>query len=316
MTQMDGQAVTRVVMLGPQRFEPNLASTLDSLGCGEPLAVVTAGWQEREEELDELTAHVGREVVNLALYRRAEVVTAQDPALGQALRERQERLHRLQELYRLRLAPALQAARMVLLRPGRDDLLEQHRRAAIRAARTLDRQHVVHARTIHEAFEEEWKPAERPAVRRHRQEILRMLRRCSALAIAGGHVAVLLNRLRLFDPIPLAGGLPLVAWSAGAMVLSERIVLFHDSPPQGPGDAEVLDRGLAACSGIVPLPSARQRLRLDDPLRVSLFARRFAPARCVTLETGTRLDWEDGRWKSHDGALAMGRRGSLRKVRA
>lgn len=308
------QAAPRVVMLGPQRFEPNLASTLNSLGCDGPLAVVTAGWQEREDEVDELTAHVGREVVNLALYRRAEEVTSNDPALAQALREKQERLHRLQELYRIRLAPALQAARTVLLRPGRDELLEQHRGAAIRAVRTLDRQHVVRARKIHEAFDAEWSPADRPAVRGHRGEILRLLRHSSALAIAGGHVAVLLNRLRLFDPITLAGDLPLVAWSAGAMVLSERIVLFHDSPPQGPGDAEVLDRGLAACAGIIPLPSARQRLRLDDPLRVALFCRRFAPSLCVALETGTRLDWDDGRWKSRDGALAMGRRGSLRKV--
>jgi hypothetical protein len=39
-----------VVLLGPQRFEPTLASVVRSLGIQEDLATVTAGWQEREDE--------------------------------------------------------------------------------------------------------------------------------------------------------------------------------------------------------------------------------------------------------------------------
>jgi hypothetical protein len=42
--------------------------------------------------------------------------------------------------------------------------------------------------------------------------------------------------------------------------------------------------------GAVPLPHARARLLLDDTPRMAVFARRFAPARCVLLENGTRLD--------------------------
>jgi hypothetical protein len=41
---------------------------------------------------------------------------------------------------------------------------------------------------------------------------------------------------------------------------------------------------------VVPLPHARARLLLDDTPRMAIFARRFAPARCVLLENGTRLD--------------------------
>ncbi len=78
----------RVVLLGPQRFEPTLSATLDSLGCGEPLAVVSAGWQEREEETEELGAHVERELVNLRLYHRTDEVVAEDEALGGGLRQR------------------------------------------------------------------------------------------------------------------------------------------------------------------------------------------------------------------------------------
>ena len=40
----------------------------------------------------------------------------------------------------------------------------------------------------------------------------------------------------------------------------------------------------------MPLPHARARLLLDDTPRMTVFARRFAPASCVLLENGTRLD--------------------------
>lgn len=304
----------RVVLLGPQRFEPTLSETLDSLGCGEPVAVVSAGWQEREEETEELGLHVGRELVNLRLYRRAEEVVADDEALAGALRQRQEKMQGLQQLYRSRLALALEAARELLQRPGRDRFLEAHRRAAIRAVRTLDRQHLVHLRRIHAEFDERFRPRERDSVRRHRDQIAASLGTCSAVVVSGGHVAVLVNRMRLFDLIDLAWTAPVVAWSAGAMAVSERIVLFHDSPPQGPGDAEVLDWGFGLCSGVVPLPHASRRLRLDDPLRVSLLSRRFSPAQSVALDVGARLDWDGESWSPAAGTRVLGRRGAVRQM--
>jgi hypothetical protein len=90
---------------------------------------------------------------------------------------------------------------------------------------------------------------------------------------------------------------PVIAWSAGAMALSERIVLFHDRSAHGPGHPEVYARGLSLVHGIVPLPHARGRLLLDDRPRMAVFARRFAPARCVLLEEGTRIDADgEGGW--------------------
>jgi cyanophycinase-like exopeptidase len=151
-------------------------------------------------------------------------------------------------------------------------------------------------------------------VAEHRDQLADRLRRVSALLIAGGHVAVLLNRLRLFGVLDLAHGLPVVAWSAGAMVLTERILLFHDSPPQGAGNAEMLDVGLGRCDGIVALPHASSRLRLDDPVRVATLARRVAPAVAVALDPGARVDAEGSRWRPAPGTRALLPSGDVREA--
>jgi hypothetical protein len=306
--------MARVALLGPQRFDPTVSSALGDLAVRGPLAVITAGWQEREAEDDELRSHVGCELTNLELYKRFEDVLVRDPDLAAALRERQERLKELQALYRLRLAHALESARELMARPGNGTFLAEHRRAAVRALRTLDRQHLTRVRRLHREFEERWQPTGRPAVARHRRQFAQVLSGVGALAIAGGHVAVLINRLRLFDPLSLIGERPVVAWSAGAMALTERVVLFHDSPPQGRGDPEVLDSGLGVCRGLVALPHARRRLRLDDPVRVALFARRFSPATSVVLEGKGRLEWADGAWRALPGTLRLTRGGRLRQM--
>ncbi|MCP3981912.1 MAG: hypothetical protein GY716_21630 [bacterium] len=303
--------MSRVVLLGPQRFRPTVAPALDSLGVHGCVAAVTAGWQEREAEDDEFREHIGREVKNLGLYARSMEIQAEDPELDQAMRERQDSLMRLQELYRLRLDPQLQAARTLMAHEAGNEYLDEHRRAAIRAIRTLDRQHVQRVRKVHAEFEERWRPSERHSVARHREELAELIRGTEALAVAGGHVMVLLNRLRLFDLLALLGDRPVVAWSAGAMSLAERVVLFHDSPPQGAGNPEVLDAGLGAFRNLVALPHAQDRLQLDQPVRVALFARRFSPAASAVLEPGARLDWNGERWRAQKGTLRLARSGRL-----
>ncbi len=78
------------------------------------------------------------------------------------------------------------------------------------------------------------------------------------------------------------------------MTLAERIVLFHDRSAHGPGHPEVYASGLSVLRGIVPLPHARARLLLDDRQRMAVFARRMAPARCVLLDSGVRMDIDNG----------------------
>jgi hypothetical protein len=306
--------VSVVVLLGPQRFEPTVRDVLSSLDVRGPIAAVTAGWQEREGEHDELRAHVDREVVDLALYHRHEDVCERDTELAAALRQRQALLREQQELYRMRLGHALEAARELLQRENRGRGLIEHRRAAIHAVRALDREHLGRLRRLHTEFDTHWRPTERPIVARHREDLRKALQACGAVAVAGGHVAVLVTRLRLFDMPSLVGQRAVVAWSAGAMAVSERIVLFHDSPPQGAGNAEVLDMGLALCRGVVPLPHAQRRLRLDDAVRVALFARRFGPAPCVVLDRASRLAWDGSRWRVERGTRALGRSGRLRAL--
>jgi hypothetical protein len=74
------------------------------------------------------------------------------------------------------------------------------------------------------------------------------------------------------------------------MAVSQRIVLFHDSPPHGRGHAEVFEPGIGLIRGVVALPHARKRLRLDDPQRVMHLVRRFAPDLCVPLDPFDRVD--------------------------
>ena len=100
------------------------------------------------------------------------------------------------------------------------------------------------------------------------------------------------------------------------MAVSERVILFHDAPPHGPGNAEVLDAGLGLAAGVVPLPHAHRRLRLDDAERVSLMARRFAPASCNALDDGATLVRRDGRWVLAPGVRRLTEDGTLAGERA
>ncbi len=279
----------RLVLLGPQKLEPTVGPTLAELGIREPLALVTAGWQENEDDDANLRRDLGLPAVNLALYHRAERVFERDPELLIAYRERQRRLQQLQRLYRRRLDHTLDAYRELLAVDGIDDLVLAEREAALEAVRDLDLHHLERVRQVHAEMNAGFGP-ERPAVAEEREEIESLLAASGPLLIAGGHVAVLLNRLRLFGVDKLVTKHTVIAWSAGAMVLSSQIVLFHDSPPWGAGNSEVLDLGLGVCPDLLPLPWASHRLRLSDPARVGLLARRYSPLRCIALDDGSRLE--------------------------
>jgi hypothetical protein len=123
----------------------------------------------------------------------------------------------------------------------------------------------------------------------HRAEVADLLGSAAALVVAGGHVGVLAEVLHLFN-VAAALGAPVIAWSAGAMALADRIVLFGDRSAHGPGHPEVFGSGLSVVRDVVLLPHAKARLLLDDAPRMAVFARRFAPARCLPLEAGTRVE--------------------------
>jgi peptidase E len=137
------------------------------------------------------------------------------------------------------------------------------------------------------------------SLQRHRAEIAEEVSRCIGLVVAGGHVGVLLHLLHVFglaDMVRATADRPLITWSAGAMALSERVVLFHDHlVPPGSKDlayrpAELYAEGLGIYSGLLPFPHARRRLQQDDVDHVRQIAERFAPRTCLLLPDGVRVD--------------------------
>jgi hypothetical protein len=311
---MSGMHHSRVVLLGPQRLQPTLNQAVASVGAHGTLATITAGWEERESEDQEMRDHLGGRTVNLRIYERADDVAERDPELAAALRERRDRLRLQHELYRLRLGHALDAARDLLRREptnGDADILEAEREAAIEAVRTLDAFHLMRVVDVHAELQDSMRPLERDSVDRHRREIAKILSECGALCVAGGNVVALLHRMRLFDVLGLMHAQPIFAWSAGAMALSERIVLFHDSPPQGQGNAELFEQGLGAYPNLLPLPHARKRLHLHDRHQVALMARRFAPAQVIAFDALTRMDWDGKRWHGQPGTQRLTEKGIL-----
>jgi hypothetical protein len=234
--------------------------------------------------------------------------------LRETLRERKQRLDEVQQLYQLRIAGMLDAARELLHHPGDPALLGPQRREAIDLIRVVDRQHLARLSRIRASYEARLNWDNHPAVQAHREQLRHELLECSALLIAGGHVLVLLNRLRLFGISELAEGLPIIAWSAGAMCMAEWIVLFHHHPPQGHNDTQVAAPGLALAPGIVPFPHATRRLWLNSPPRVALLARRFAPWVCATLDPGGWVEWTEAGWQGHGSARRLGEDGNLHEV--
>jgi hypothetical protein len=276
-----------VVLLGAQRFDPTLREAVDELGVKGKIATITAGWQEREDDDDDLDQHLDRRAVNLLLHARAEEVFKKDPAH----RERQALLRLRQDFYRVRLEHALDAAYVIDKRSAPSEILDDEARTSIEAIRNIDSLHLDRCARDRNEFDAKVKPLERPAVARHRAEIAAILDDCEAIAIAGGHVASLLNRLQLFGIADMAAGKTVFAWCGGAMAVTERVVLFHDSPPQGSGAPEVLETGLALVGDVVALPQPEFRLRLNDKERLRLLARRFAPAACIALPSRSRVTW-------------------------
>lgn len=311
-----------VVLLGPQADRPTAALALRDLeaagrvSAGSPLAVITAGWRDREGEAGIVEPEIAGRAVDLELYRRAERVAEADPELARAHRDVQNRLKLLRRAYNVRLAGLIEAHQRLSELNGDEAVMSDERADALEAIRALDHRHLDRVVGFRGEFEAALAPAERDAVRVERREIDRALDGAEAVVIAGGHVATLLNRLRLFGGADLFGQRPLIAWSAGAMALSSRVVLFHDRPPWGAGYPEAFDPGLGVVAGVVPLPNATDRLTLDDRARTARLAARFAPAACVLLDPGARIDWIDGTWKGQGRVRRLDRAGRQIRFRA
>jgi hypothetical protein len=278
-----------ITLLGPQR-RPTLDRVLRSLDVGGPVAVVNAGWRERESDDAEIMSLAGEGAVNLRLFARWMDALHADPEYAAAEREHRLMLDELQQLYQIRLDHALEAAEAVAARTdGHANTLAMASADALEAVRLLDARHLTRVQELHDEFYGTWRLEERGTIAAHRAEVAGLLASSTCLVVAGGHVGELVRVLHLFHVSPHVPP-RVVAWSAGAMALTERVVLFHDRAAQGASLTEVFDAGIGVIPGLVLLPHARRRLLTDDPLRMSALAHRFAPASCVVLDDGVRVD--------------------------
>jgi len=283
-----------IALLGPQGTTPDVGAVVRELGITGRVALVRAGYQERETDDAALIAALGVPAVNLTLHDRGNDVFKRAPEFTTAYQARQQRLRHMQGFYRTRLDGTEDAARKISVRYVEQELLDQEEKVSVDQFRHMDHDHVERCQAVRAAFDKAW-PADGVApLAQHRREVRELMAGTDALVITGGHVASLLNRLQMFDVLGAAGNKPIIAWSAGAMVLTDRIVLFHDYPPYGSDIAQVLDTGFGLAPGFVVLPDPRRRINLDAKAGIQRFARRMAPATCVAMDHGARLVFEGG----------------------
>jgi hypothetical protein len=293
------------VLLGPQQLKSSLREAVDAYGEGA-VALVTCGWQEREDQDDWIAEQLGRPVENLKLYARGEVVLRLDREFARLHRKRQDLLRLRQDFYRLRLERAIDAALEIRLRAAGTPAEADEAVWSMEQIRQLDRDHLARCRELRQEFDEEVRPLERDAIVQQRRELARVLADARFVMVSGGHVAVMLNRLRMFGVRELLrDDHVLVAWSGGAMVTAPRVVLFHETPPHGQGISEVLDEGLGLHHGVLPLPNPRLRLTLHDEFRVGWMARRNEPEKCVALDHGDFVRFDGARWHSASGTVQL-----------
>jgi hypothetical protein len=281
----------QITLLGPQR-RPTVDQVVAGLDADLRFATVTAGWQEREPDDDELDSLLGGRTVNLNLYGRWLDIQEHDPEYAVAELEHRTYLEELRLLYLVQLESAGATIQLLASRNGdRPEAIQAALADARAVIRLLDDNHTSRVRAADEEFSARLRTGDRPVIAEHLAQVRHALAEAGALVITGGHVGVLLRMLRLFE---VSASVPdvVIAWSAGAMALTERVVLFHDRTPQGLSPSEIYGDGLGVIRDVVMLPHARRRLRIDDPLRMATLAQRFEPATCVVLDDEVRLNLE------------------------
>lgn len=311
-----------VVILGPQRPAPNLPEVLAAHGISGPVAVITAGWRHDEDELDALRRDLPKNrLVHLPIYAWFDEVHAEEPVLAAAYAARQKRIRQYKAAYRAQLQSALDAVSATQALIERDPSLflpELH--FLLTSLRAIDDRTVQRVNEIRDEFPATAQPWAYPAARDRHARIQDAFAHCSAVLIAGGHVGVLRNRMYFFGLDALLrgyveGGGCVVAWSAGAMSLADRVLLYYDDPPDGRGEAEVLDSGLRLTPGAIWLPHATHRLRVVDPERMARMSARLRPELAITLENGAWVEHVNGVWTSRGRPEAARLVGALGQVR-
>ena len=283
------------VLLGPQRFRMTAGSAASTVAPEGLVATVTAGWRDREKDDAELDGVLGGRSRNLHLFTRLGHVIRHDRTFAAAASAYNRAVDEASGLYLLRLQLALETVYATMRRSAREDLVDSSLRAGLQSVRDIDAWYLWVLAELEGELRAEGGVDTSDVIAQHRGEVREILSDAALLAIAGGHVSMLMRCLRLFSVEP-PPQLPVIGWSAGAMVLTDLIVLYHDKGPEGVRPSEVWDRGLGRATGVVAMPHARRRVQLEDPDRNRVIAHRFAPARILLLDDGVAIPvGDDGR---------------------
>lgn len=314
---MSGHAA-RAVVLGPQPGRISLGPGIEALDPPPgPVAAITVGWRESEPVLREVERELeglGREAEPLHIGERVGRVFARDTELAEAHRALQEGLLAEERLYGARLRRAVETAREVARLAFGERYRAPYAEEAWRAILAADRFHVERHAALWQEFREAVRLHQRPMVREEKEEVERLLAGSAAVVLTGGHVAVIRNRLLLLGLTDALARLPILAWSAGAMVLTPRVVLFHDRLPGGTARPEILGNGLSVLPGLALFPDAALRLDLKDRQNLRELSGRVAPDRAVLLDPGEVIHWDGDRWSAPDGIRFLSSEGELRTV--
>ena len=135
-----------------------------------------------------------------------------------------------------------------------------------------------------------------PAWRAAQGRLERRILAANSIILFGGHLDLLLDALRFFrlrDALgeALRRGTQIVAMSAGAMVLCERVIIYDDHATKR-RDFQLYDRGLALVRDIQLFPHCMERIQTDDPDNLAYLARRFRHHACVGLNQRSFLLFE------------------------
>ncbi|HSN98430.1 MAG TPA: Type 1 glutamine amidotransferase-like domain-containing protein [Candidatus Nanopelagicales bacterium] len=164
-----------------------------------------------------------------------------------------------------------------------------------------------------------------PAWRAARERLEHRILTASSILLFGGRLDLLLDALRFFrlrDPLAeaLRRGAQLVAMSAGAMVLCQRVIVYDDFA-ETPRDFQLYDRGLELVRDLQLFPHCMERIQTDDPDNLAYLARRFRNQVCVGLNQRSFLLMEPSppratSWGTDDAVVVFGPDGAKHGYRA
>lgn len=155
-----------------------------------------------------------------------------------------------------------------------------------------------------------------PAWNEQRRQLEERILWADTILFFGGSPEKLLAPLRFFDLRAalletLRRGATLIASSAGALVLCDRVVVYDQFSRQQHRDFQVIDRGLGLVAGLQVLPHCMDRIQTDDADNLAYLARRFSKRLSVGLNRESYLLLEPGGPRAtavgeHDGVYVFG----------